>query len=134
ASRFSGFGDSVNQRMSATCVIDEMHDVVDTMFAPDANQTRGETPFMATYALATSYGSIATAQTTERDDMALIREAQRGNTAAFEELVRHYDQPVLRLAFHLTRSENDAQDIYQDAFLRAYRNLDSFRFECSFYT
>jgi len=68
------------------------------------------------------------------DDTALVREAQRGNCAAFEELVRHYDQAVLRLAMHLTGSEHEAQDIYQDAFLKAFRNLGSFRFECSFYT
>jgi RNA polymerase sigma-70 factor, ECF subfamily len=41
---------------------------------------------------------------------------------------------VLRVAIHLTGSHEDAQDIYQDAFLRAYINLPSFRFECSFYT
>ena len=68
------------------------------------------------------------------DDNVLIREAQRGNRAAFEELVRQYDQAVLRLALRLTASEQDAQDIYQEAFLKAYRNLVSFRFECSFYT
>jgi RNA polymerase sigma-70 factor (ECF subfamily) len=68
------------------------------------------------------------------DDTLLIREAQRGNRAAFEELVRQYDQAVLRLALNLTRSEQDAQDIFQEAFLKAYRNLGSFRFECSFYT
>jgi RNA polymerase sigma-70 factor (ECF subfamily) len=68
------------------------------------------------------------------DDSLLIREAQRGDRAAFEELVRQYDRSVLRLALHLTGSESDAQDIYQEAFLKAYRNLGSFRFECSFYT
>jgi len=68
------------------------------------------------------------------DDTMLIREAQRGDRAAFEELVRHYDQAVLRLALHLTGSEHDAQDIFQDAFLKAYKNVGSFRFECSFYT
>jgi RNA polymerase sigma-70 factor (ECF subfamily) len=68
------------------------------------------------------------------DDSLLIREAQRGDRAAFEELVRQYDRAVLRLALHLTGSEQDAQDIYQEAFLKAYRNLGSFRFECSFYT
>ena len=68
------------------------------------------------------------------DDTILIREAQRGNRAAFEELVRHYDQSVLRLALHLTGTEHDAQDVYQDAFLKAYKNIGSFRFECSFYT
>ena len=68
------------------------------------------------------------------DDSALIREAQRGNRAAFEELVRQYDQAVLRLALNLMRSEQDAQDVYQEAFLKAYRNVGNFRFECSFYT
>ncbi|HUK24952.1 MAG TPA: sigma-70 family RNA polymerase sigma factor [Terriglobales bacterium] len=68
------------------------------------------------------------------DDTQLVREAQRGNRAAFEELVRQYDQAVLRLALHLTGSAHEAQDIYQEAFLKAYRNLGSFRFECSFYT
>jgi RNA polymerase sigma-70 factor, ECF subfamily len=78
-------------------------------------------------------GSLA-AQGNRIDDTTLIREAQQGNRAAFEVLVRHYDQSVLRLALHLTGSETDAQDIYQDAFLKAYKNLGSFRFECSFYT
>src|SRR5437879_8247439 len=68
------------------------------------------------------------------DDTMLIREAQRGNRAAFEELVRHYDQSVLRLALHLTGTEHDAQDVYQDAFLKAYKSIGNFRFECSFYT
>jgi RNA polymerase sigma-70 factor, ECF subfamily len=68
------------------------------------------------------------------DDFVLIRQAQQGNTAAFEELVRNYDRPVLRLAIHLTGSREDGQDIYQEAFLRAYINLARFRFECSFYT
>jgi RNA polymerase sigma-70 factor (ECF subfamily) len=68
------------------------------------------------------------------DDTVLVREAQRGNRVAFEELVRHYDQAVLRLAMHLTGSEHEAQDIYQEAFLKAYKSIASFRFECSFYT
>ena len=68
------------------------------------------------------------------DDTVLVREAQRGDRAAFEDLVRRYDQAVLRLALRLTGSEHEAQDIYQEAFLKAYRNVGSFRFECSFYT
>jgi RNA polymerase sigma-70 factor (ECF subfamily) len=67
-------------------------------------------------------------------EMELIREAQAGSRAAFDALVRQYDQQVLRLALHLTGSEHDAEDIYQEAFLKAYRYLGNFRFECSFYT
>jgi RNA polymerase sigma-70 factor (ECF subfamily) len=68
------------------------------------------------------------------DDTLLVRQAQQGNTAAFEQLVQQYDRAVLRLAIHLTGSQEEGQDIYQEAFLRAYVNLPRFRFECSFYT
>lgn len=68
------------------------------------------------------------------DEAALIRAAQRGDEAAFEQLVRAYDQSVLRLALNLLRSPEDASDVYQEAFLRVYRNLHSFRFDCSFHT
>ena len=64
----------------------------------------------------------------------LIRAAQRGDQEAFEQLVRAYDQSVLRLAMNLLRSPEDARDVYQEAFLRVYRNLHSFRFDCSFHT
>jgi RNA polymerase sigma-70 factor, ECF subfamily len=67
-------------------------------------------------------------------EMDLIREAQAGSRAAFDALVRQYEHQVLRLALHLTGSEHDAEDIYQDAFLKAYRYIGNFRFECSFYT
>lgn len=79
-------------------------------------------------------GRMATGGIRRVDDTILIREAQAGNRTAFEELVRHYDRAVLRLALHLTGSESDAQDIYQEAFLKAYRSVGKFRFECSFYT
>jgi RNA polymerase sigma-70 factor (ECF subfamily) len=68
------------------------------------------------------------------DESALIRAAQHGDAGAFEELVRLYDQSVLRLALNLLRSPEDANDIYQEAFLRVYKNLHTFRFDCSFHT
>lgn len=68
------------------------------------------------------------------DEAALIRAAQRGDERAFEELVRLYDHQVLRLAYNVLRSVEDANDIYQEAYLRVYRNLHSFRFDCSFQT
>ena len=71
-------------------------------------------------------------QRTEDDE--LIREAQKGQRAAFDALVRRYDQSVLRLALHMLGNEQDAQDVHQEAFIKAYRHLGNFRFECSFYT
>ena len=70
----------------------------------------------------------------QTDEKALIRAAQEGDQDAFGQLVRAYDQSVLRLAMNLLRSPEDAQDVYQEAFLRVYRNLNSFRFDCSFHT
>src|SRR3989442_6121977 len=68
------------------------------------------------------------------DERSLVAEAQAGNRAAFEELVRRYDRDVLRLALNVMRRPEDARDVYQEAFLKVYRNLHRFRFECSFYT
>jgi RNA polymerase sigma-70 factor (ECF subfamily) len=68
------------------------------------------------------------------DERALVAEAQTGSRAAFEELVRRYDRNVLRLALNLMKRPEDARDVYQEAFLKVYRNLHRFRFECSFYT
>ena len=67
-------------------------------------------------------------------ERALVTEAQAGNRAAFEELVHRYDRDVLRLALNLMKRPEDARDVYQEAFLKVYRNLHRFRFECSFYT
>ena len=64
----------------------------------------------------------------------MIRAAQAGDQDAFERLVQMYDHNVLRLASNLLRSPEDASDIYQEAFLRVYRNLHTFRFDCSFHT
>ncbi len=64
----------------------------------------------------------------------LIRAAQAGSRTAFDSLVLQYDHAVLRLALHVSGSETDAQDIVQEAFLKAYRYIGNFRFECSFYT
>jgi RNA polymerase sigma-70 factor (ECF subfamily) len=100
----------------------------------DSATTRSAPTQMSSLSLVPSSPSAEPAKSARVDDAGLIRQAQQGDTAAFEELVRQYDRAVLRLAVHLTGSHEDAQDIYQEAFLRAYINLSSFRFECSFYT
>ena len=68
------------------------------------------------------------------EDDELIRAAQAGDRSAFDSLVRRYDRSVLRLALHMLGQEQDAQDVHQEAFIKAYRHLANFRFECSFYT
>jgi len=64
----------------------------------------------------------------------LIRAAQRGDHDAFEQLVRACDQSVLRQAMNLLRSPEEARDVYQEVFLKVFRNLHTFRFDCSFHT
>ena len=84
-----------------------------------------------------SYGAASLAPKPgiqDMDETALIKAAQAGDQDAFGQLVRAYDQSVLRLAMNLLRSPEDAQDVYQEAFLRVYRNLNNFRFDCSFHT
>jgi RNA polymerase sigma-70 factor (ECF subfamily) len=68
------------------------------------------------------------------DEASLIRAAQQGDQDAFAALVQTYDQNVLRIAVNLLRSPEEAKDVYQEAFLRVFRNLNSFRFDCSFPT
>ena len=68
------------------------------------------------------------------EEHALVRKAQEGDRASFDELVRRYDRDVLRLAMNIVHRAEDARDIYQETFLKVYRNLHRFRFECSFYT
>jgi RNA polymerase sigma-70 factor, ECF subfamily len=104
------------------------------MIVCDTGKTRIAPASVNAAGFAASGPKVGEARSDRVDDTLLIREAQQGNTAAFEELVRQYDRAVLRLAVHLTGSQEDAQDIYQEAFLRAYINLARFRFECSFYT
>jgi len=90
----------------------------------DDNGRSGSTD--AALALGTSLSDL--------DERALVVEAQAGNRLAFEELVRRHDRDVLRLALNLMKRPEDARDVYQEAFLKVYRNLHRFRFECSFYT
>jgi RNA polymerase sigma-70 factor, ECF subfamily len=68
------------------------------------------------------------------EDSALIARAQAGERAAFDVLVRRYDRDVLRLILRVVHNQEQAGDLYQEAFLRIYRNLHRFRLESSFYT
>jgi RNA polymerase sigma-70 factor (ECF subfamily) len=63
----------------------------------------------------------------ECDDLALVAAARDGSADAFGALVDRYRAPVVRLAYRLTRDPDEAKDIAQDSFLRAYRRLGEFR-------
>lgn len=67
-------------------------------------------------------------------EIKLIQRAQADDIAAFERLVTTYDQQVLHLIFRMQRNLADAQDIYQDTFLKAFEKIGTFRFESEFRT
>ncbi len=68
------------------------------------------------------------------EELALVNAAKSGDIGAFEELVRRYDRNVFRIAQHITQNREDAEDVVQDAFLKAYQNLPQFQMQSKFYT
>src|SRR5260370_16717927 len=68
------------------------------------------------------------------DELSLVQSAKAGDLEAFSELVNRYDRNVFRIAQHITHNEEDAQDVVQDAFLKAYHNLGQFHGTSNFYT
>src|ERR1051326_7982481 len=67
-------------------------------------------------------------------ELALVQAAKKGDLEAFSELVRRYDRNIFRIAQHITHNEEDAQDVVQDAFLKAFENLEQFQGNSKFYT
>ena len=70
----------------------------------------------------------------DTSEMALVQAAKKGDLEAFSQLVQLYDRNVFRIAQHITHNEEDAQDVVQEAFLKAYTNLDQFQGNSKFYT
>ncbi|HVZ61935.1 MAG TPA: sigma-70 family RNA polymerase sigma factor [Terriglobales bacterium] len=68
------------------------------------------------------------------DELSLVRAAKAGDVSAYEQLVRRYDRNVFRIAQHITHNREDAEDVVQDAFLKAYENLAKFQEQSKFYT
>jgi len=73
-------------------------------------------------------------ETAVSDELALVQAAKQGDVGAFEQLVKRYDRNVFRIAQHITQNREDAEDVVQDAFLKAYENLDQFQGNSKFYT
>src|ERR1022692_2062344 len=68
------------------------------------------------------------------DDLTLVRRAQREDTAAYDELVRRYQERVYATVYHMTANHEDANDMTQEAFIKAFQALKSFKGGSSFYT
>src|SRR5215831_11577432 len=68
------------------------------------------------------------------DEAAIVAQARQGDAKAFNELLRRYERKIFRLAMHITQNREDAEDVLQETFLRAYEHLDQFQGQSKFYT
>ena len=68
------------------------------------------------------------------DETALVERARAGDAGAFTELVEKYERKIYRLAKHITQNDEDAEDVLQESFLKAYSHLGSFEGQSKFYT
>ena len=76
----------------------------------------------------------ASVMSTEQSDLSLVQLAQRGDAGAFDALVRRYQHKVVKLVLRYVRDPAEAEDIAQEAFIKAYRALPRFRGDSAFYT
>jgi RNA polymerase sigma-70 factor (ECF subfamily) len=70
----------------------------------------------------------------EYEDVDLVKASQDGTLAAFDELIQRYQQRVYATVYHMTSSHEDADDLTQESFIKAYKALKRFKGESSFYT
>ncbi len=68
------------------------------------------------------------------DDLTLVRRAQSGDAAAYDELMRKYQERIYGTLYHMTSNHEDANDLTQETFIKAYRVLNTFKGDSSFYT
>ena len=68
------------------------------------------------------------------EEQALVERARAGDAQAFTTLVNRYERKIFRLAKHITQNDEDAEDVLQESFLKAYSNLDTFQGQSKFYT
>ena len=70
----------------------------------------------------------------DQETVTLIRDAQSGDSEAFHSLVTLFDHQVMSLALKLLQHEQDAEDLYQEVFMKVFTNIGNFRFESDFFT
>ena len=83
---------------------------------------------------ATTSDKLVKMPTHLENESALVAEAREGNHEAFTRLIRQYDRHIYRLALNITRNPADAEDVLQDASLKAYEKLNQFQGDSRFYT
>jgi len=89
---------------------------------------------MSTKAAATHPGLMQDAGYSVLNDLELVNQTQSGDPEAFSELVRRHQHVIYNVAYRFMRDGNLAEDMAQEAFLKAYRLLKGFRGDCSFST
>lgn len=77
---------------------------------------------------------MAVSSQTEFDETSLVTQAREGDNRAFADLAKHYEAKIFRLAQHITQNREDAEDVLQETFLKAYEHLDQFQGNSKFYT
>lgn len=70
----------------------------------------------------------------ESDDLTLVRRAQQEDSAAYDELIRRYQERIYATVYHMTSNHEDANDLAQESFVKAFQALKSFKGGSSFYT
>src|SRR5579864_6648098 len=78
--------------------------------------------------------SMAVSSHAAFDETTLVSQAREGDNRAFAALVKRYEAKIFRLAQHITQNREDAEDVLQEAFLKAYEHLDQFLANSKFYT
>jgi len=76
---------------------------------------------------------VDSSQTVVFDDLELAAQAKQGDRSAFTELVNRYARNIFRLARHITKNDQDAEDVLQETFLKAYSRLEQFHGDSKFY-
>ena len=70
----------------------------------------------------------------EKTEINLVQQAQAGDVKSFEKLIEMYDKHVMQIAYSMMGNLQDAQDIYQETFMRAFNKISTFRFQSQFKT
>ena len=96
------------------------------MFVPDTTSAMSKP--------AADKAEAKSASTAPEDEFVLVRKAQKGDLAAYDDLVRRYQERIYATVYHMTSNHEDANDLAQDTFIKAYQALKSFKGGSSFYT